>query len=94
MDKTSAKIAMEELTLMLFYLSHFTEMDRFSNENDLYAWKGYNFDVLNKLDDEDYIRQGSHPSRTKSVYITEEGIKKAKELMEKYGVEDWQVRQS
>ena len=89
MDKTSAKIAMEELTMMLLYLSHFTEKDRFSDENDLYAWKGYDFDVLNKLDDKDYIRQGSHPSRTKSVYITEEGIKRAKELMEKYGVEDW-----
>ena len=89
MGKTSAKIAMEELTMMMLYLSHFTEKDRFSNENDLYAWKGYNFDVLNKLDDEDYIRQGSHPSRTKSVYITEEGIKKAKELMEKYRIEDW-----
>ena len=92
MDKISAKIAMEELTMMLLYLSRFTERDRFSDENDLYAWKGYNFDVLNKLDDEDYIRQGSHPSRTKSVYITEEGIKRDKELMEKYGVEDWEVK--
>lgn len=89
MDKTSAKIAMEELTMMLLYLSRFTERDRFSDENDLYAWKGYNFDVLNKLDDEDYIRQGSRPSRTQSVYITEEGIKRAKGLMEKYGIEDW-----
>lgn len=89
MDKTSAKIAMEELTIMLLYLSRFTEEGRFSDGNDLYAWKGYNFDVLNKLDDEDYIRQGSHPSRTKSVYITEEGVKRAKVLMEKYGVEDW-----
>ena len=89
MDKTSAKIAMEELTMMLLYLSHFTEKGRFSNGNDLYAWKGYNFDVLNKLDDEDYIRQGLRPSRTKSVYITEVGVKRAKELMEKYGIEDW-----
>lgn len=79
----------QELTMMLLYLSHFTEKDRFSNENDLYAWKGYNFDVLNKLDDEDYIRQGLRPSRTKSVYITEVGVKRAKELMEKYGIEDW-----
>ena len=89
MDKTSAKIAMEELTIMLLYLSRFTEEDRFSDGNDLYAWKGYNFDVLNKLDDEDYIRQGLRPSRTKSVYITEVGVKRAKELMEKYGIEDW-----
>ena len=91
MDKTSAKIAMEELTMMLLYLSRFTDRDRFSDENDLYAWKGYSFDVLNKLNDEDYIRQGSHPSRTKSVSIIEEGIERAKALMEKYGIEDWDV---
>ena len=60
MDKTDAKIAMEELTMMLVYLSHFTEQDRFANKDDKYAWKGYNFDVLNKLDEKDYIRQGSH----------------------------------
>ena len=70
MDKTDAKIAMEELTMMLIYLSHFTEQDRFANKDDKYAWKGYNFDVLNKLDEKDYIRQGSH--RAKSMYITKE----------------------
>lgn len=80
--------AMEELTMMLIYLSHFTEQDRFANKDDKYAWKGYNFDVLNKLDEKDYIRQGSH--RAKSMYITKEGEVKAKELLEKYNVADWQ----
>lgn len=46
--------AMEELTMMLIYLSHFTEQDRFANKDDKYAWKGYNFDVLNKLDEKDW----------------------------------------
>jgi DNA-binding PadR family transcriptional regulator len=46
------------------------------------------FDVLKELDDEDYISQGAHPSRSKSVYITESGIEKAKELLEKYGLGD------
>lgn len=32
---------------------------------------------------------GSHPSRTKSVYITDTGIDYAKKLMKKYGIEDW-----
>lgn len=41
--------------------------------------------------DEDYIRQGSHPSRTKKVYLTESGKEYAKELMEKYGISDWNV---
>lgn len=72
MEKTKAKIVLEELTMIMLYLS----------------WKGYNFDVLNKLDDEDYIRQGTRPSRSKSVYITRAGIDKAKELMKKYGIEE------
>lgn len=89
MDKLDANTAMEELTMILLYLSHFTEKDRFANANDLYAWKGYDFDVIIKLDEEDFIRQGSHPSRSKSVYITEDGVKQAKELMEKYNISDW-----
>lgn len=89
MDKTSAKMAMKELTMALIYLSRFTEGQKFSEAEDFYAWKGYDFDILNELDDEDYIRQGSHPSRTKSVYITETGKALAKEILEKYGIEDW-----
>ena len=89
MDKTNAEDAMKELTMLLMYLSRFSEKDRFSDGKDFYAWKGYDFDVINSLDEEDYIRQGSHPSRTKSVYITETGIDYAKKLMKKYGIEDW-----
>ena len=87
LDKTDAKTAMEELTMLLIYLSHFTERDRMADPNSKYAWKGYDFEVLNWLDEKDYIRQGSH--RSKSMYITKEGEEKAKKLMEKYGVEDW-----
>ncbi len=87
MNKTDAQVAMEELTMMLIYLSHFTERDRLANSDDKYAWKGYDFNILNKLDEKDYIRQGSH--RSKSMYITKDGETRAKELMEKYGIEDW-----
>lgn len=88
MEKTKAKIVLEELTMIMLYLSGFKENDRFSDSDLLLSWKGYNFDVLNKLDDEDYIRQGTRPSRSKSVYITRAGIDKAKELMKKYGIEE------
>ena len=88
MEKTEAKTALEELTMIMLYLSGFKENDRFSDSDLLLSWKGYNFDVLNKLNDEDYIRQGTHPSRSKSVYITQAGIDKAKELMKKYGIEE------
>ena len=72
-----------ELTLILMYLTSWKEENRFSDSDDLFAWKGYNFDVLKNLEECDYIRQGNHPSRTKSAYLTEEGILKAKELLKK-----------
>ena len=58
--------------------------------NEWYPSKGYDFDILNGLDEEDYIRQGERPSRRKSVYLTETGIDYAKELLEKYGISDWE----
>ena len=80
MGNIKAEEAMRELTLMLLYLSRFTQREKFHEATDFYAWKGYDFDILNELDDADYIRQGNHPSRSKSVYITESGMEQAKEL--------------
>ncbi len=89
MDLTKAELVARELTMILMYLSRFKENNRFSTEgDDYYAWKGYAFDILNALDDSDFIRQGSHPSKSKSVYITGSGISYAKGLMEKYGISD------
>ena len=82
MGNIKAEEAMRELTLMLLYLSHFTQREKFHEATDFYAWKGYDFDILNELDDADYIRQGNHPSRSKSVYITESGMEQAKELFD------------
>lgn len=76
MSRTNTEEAMRELTMMLIYLSRFADGEKFSEAKDFYAWKGYDFDILNELDDADYIRQGNHPSRTKSVYITESGTEK------------------
>lgn len=89
MEKINAEKAMQELTMMLLYLSRFTRDEKFSEDKNFYAWKGYNFDVLNKLNNFDYIRQGERPSRSKSVYINDSGIEQAKELLNKYGIEDW-----
>ncbi|MCM1499692.1 MAG: DUF6429 family protein [Clostridium sp.] len=94
MDKTTAEQAMKELTMVLLYLSRWTEKDRFSDGKDFYAWKGYDFGILNELDDGDYIHQGNHPSRSKSVYITETGIQKAHEFLEKYNIADWENKNS
>lgn len=92
MKQTKAEEAMRKLTMMLMYLSRFTEGEKFTEAKDFYAWKGYDFDILNELDNDDYIRQGKHPSRSKSVYITDTGIEKARELLNKYGIDDWNQR--
>jgi len=51
------------------------------------AWKGYDFGIINKLAEEDYIRQGSF--RSKSVAITDKGMKLSRELLDKYNISDW-----
>lgn len=91
-SNTEAKEAMRELTMMLIYLSRFAQGEKFNEATDFYAWKGYDFDVLNELNDADYIRQGNHPSRSKSVYITDSGKAQAQELLSKYGIADWEQR--
>ena len=44
------------------------------------CWKGYSFDIINKLTDENYL----YFSKGKSVTITKKGEKLAQELMNKY----------
>ncbi len=90
MNEKSAEQAIEELTLMLLYLSRFVDRDTPSLDGKTmyHSWKGYDFGILNKLNEKDFIRQGNCPSRSKSVYITDEGIQRAKNLMKEYGIED------
>lgn len=76
---------MQELAMLLLYLSRFREHD--SHELDLdRAWKGYDFGLLNDLEKKDYIRQGSF--RSKSLCITAKGKSFAQDLLSKYGLED------
>ena len=77
----------EELTLLLMYLTSWEEKEYVRDENDEIkedkvktCWKGYDFDIINKLTDEKYL----YYSKGKSVTITPEGEKLAKELMSKY----------
>ncbi len=65
-----------QLTLLLLYLNSWEEKGL---DNPVRrAWKGYDFNVLNKLEEKDYISQSK---TAKSVYLTEGGIDKAKELL-------------
>ena len=85
--KTETKKAIKELTLLLMYLNRFTEEKDFKTAKDFFAWKGYNFDTINELDNEDFIYQGKY--KNKLVYITEKGIEEAKKLLEKYKIKDY-----
>ena len=86
MEKTPAEKAVKELTLLLMYLTRFNEKDRFF-ESVNNAWRGYDFNTINELDEDGYINQGSH--RSKSVHIMDEGMELARKLLEKYWIEDW-----
>ena len=87
MSKTDAKQAKKEMTMILLYLSKFKDRESYGGGGDL-AWKGYDFNDLNELESEEYIFQESQ--RSESVGISEEGVKFAQELMEKYQIQDWE----
>jgi len=76
------KKQIDELTLLLLYVTSFP--DDFGLGEAQRSWKGYPFESLNNLTDQHYII-GS--KRSKSVYLTEEGIVQAKKLMKKYNIE-------
>jgi len=68
-----------ELTLLLLYLTSWEEDAGFTKV--IRSWKGYPFESLNELTDGGFI---SSSRGAKSVYLTEEGIEKAKELAIRY----------
>lgn len=86
MELQTSQQTIKELTMILMLLTSFSEHDKFLNKELSYAWKGYNFNVLNELDEENYINQGDHPSRSKKVVLTSTGQDYAKELLAKYGI--------
>ena len=73
----------KELTLLLLYLNSWIEKEPYGEFHR--AWKGYDFDILNLLEDENLIG-GSH--KAKSTYLTKEGVEKAKKLMKKYNIKE------
>ena len=72
---------MENLMLLLLYLNSWDEdpKRKLSKEPIFRAWKGYDFDILNTLTDKGFI-YGS--KRSKSVYLTDEGIAQARTILD------------
>ena len=71
----------KELNLLLLMLSGWEEESRNQPGEKIYrSWKGYLFEALNELEDDKLIQQFKN---TKSVVITPEGLRKARELKER-----------
>ena len=73
MEYDSDKV--DDAVLALLYLTRFS--DRFGAA----AWKGHDWDALNRLHEQGYI--GDPVNKNKSVGFTEEGRKRSEELFRK-----------
>jgi hypothetical protein len=74
MDYNQAKV--DELTLALMFLTSF------SDAGVTRSWKGYDWEVMNRLHAAGYI---SDPvGKAKSVRLSEEGEKRSRELFQKH----------
>ncbi|MGN1381109.1 MAG: DUF6429 family protein [Bacilli bacterium] len=76
------KESIEELTLLLMYLTSWEDEPNPFEDRFKQSWKGYSFDVINELTDKGYLFPSKY--KNKSVTLTKEGEKLAKELIEKY----------
>ena len=83
----TANQALHDLTLALIYLTRFTEnKEDFFKTTDFRAWKNYNWDTIDELDSEGFI---SSKHGNKSMWLTEDGVKKAREILAGLGIDDW-----
>ncbi len=79
MEQNTGNEFIEKLALTLIYLSSWkegvagTEVRR--------AWKGYDFSILDKLKEKGLI---NFSNSAKSLYVTEDGVRKAEEAVEKF----------
>jgi DNA-binding PadR family transcriptional regulator len=67
----------DSLTLLLLYLNSWEEKD--FTDPVRRAWKGHDFGALDRLEENGLITQSR---KGKSLFITGEGIEKAKEFMQ------------
>jgi len=73
------KDKVDEVTLALLYLVIHDE-----DEYGARAWKGFDWDTMNRLHEKGLI--GNPVGKAKSVVVTQEGCKRAKELFKKHFV--------
>ena len=66
----------DDMVLALLYLTTFNDKPR------LRAWKGHNWDALDRLHEKGYISDPA--TKAKSVLLTDAGATRSQDLFEKY----------
>lgn len=89
--KKAIQEAIDDLSLALMYLTRFG--DREGRHYDEIFWKGYDFDSVERLDNEGFI---VNPKRKrggdyKYAYLTEKGRIRAREILDEYSMEDREI---
>jgi hypothetical protein len=77
MENITEKKLMNELALALIYLTAWKE----KGDETFPAWKGYDFTILDELKEQGLI---DFSYKAKSLYLSQEGEEKAKQLVEKF----------
>ena len=72
----------KELVLALLYITSWEEDEYDFKYNR--SWKGYPFELMDELREENLI---SGSNRAKSIYLSDEGVKEALRIIEKYNFE-------
>ena len=94
MEKIKAEEARQELTMLLIWLNRMCDVkEDFNTTENFITWKNYDYGVLSELERRGFIYNGEHPGRRKTLDICPEGIKEAKRILEKYGIEDWPLKE-
>ncbi len=79
MSATADDLA-RDLTLLLMYLTSWEEGPYGVRR----CWKGFRFEILDELAEQGLI---SDSKRAQSVYLTEDGERRARALLAQYGLE-------
>lgn len=80
------KKIMRDLTLALLYVSGWEEDSKKEPGTKIFrAWKGFLFEVLDYLEEQKLVVQ-FRTRDSKSLILTEDGIRRARALIQKYNV--------
>ncbi len=81
LTKTEKENLIENLTLLLLYLTSTCEECPVTHEKIYSAWKSYDWEAMDKLIEKGFIVP-PRCKRTHTRYLTDEGVEKARALLE------------